>query len=59
MTNKELTMNIYYIFYLLAISLLLSNCGTKGQLYIPEEKYPQAEIQENIFLGQKSELAQI
>jgi len=57
MTNKELTMNIYYIFYLLAISLLLSNCGTKGQLYIPEEKYPQAEIQENIFPDRWPELA--
>jgi predicted small lipoprotein YifL len=52
-------MKIYYIFYLLTISLLLNSCGTKGQLYIPEEKYPQAEIQENIFLDQKSELSQI
>ena len=51
-------MKKYYILYLLTISLL-SSCGTKGQLYIPEEKYPQAEIQENIFLDQKSELAQI
>ena len=50
-------MKIYYIFYLLAISLLLSNCGTKGQLYIPEEKYPQAEIQENIFPDRWPELA--
>jgi len=51
-------MKKYYILYLLSISLL-NSCGTKGELYIPEEKYPQAEIQENIFLGQKSELAQI
>ena len=50
-------MRIYYIFYLLIISLLLSSCGTKGTLYIPEEKYPQAEIQDNIFLGQESEAA--
>ena len=50
-------MRIYYIFYLLIISLLLSSCGTKGTLYIPEEKYPQAILQENIFLGLYSELA--
>ena len=42
-------MKIYYIFYLLVISLLLNSCGTKGPLYIPEEKYPQAEVQQNIF----------
>ena len=50
-------MKIYYIFYLLVISLLINSCGTKGPLYIPEEKYPQAELQENIFLGLYSELA--
>ena len=49
-------MKIYYIFYLLTISLLLNSCGTKGQLYIPEEKYPQAEIQDNIFLSQELEV---
>ena len=48
-------MKKYYILYLLAISLL-NSCGTKGQLYIPEEKYPQAVIQDNIFSGQKSEV---
>ena len=42
-------MKIYYIFYLLVISLLVNSCGTKGPLYIPEEKYPQAEVQHNIF----------
>ena len=50
-------MKIYYIFYLLAISLLINSCGAKGPLYIPEEKYPQAELQENIFLELYSELA--
>jgi predicted small lipoprotein YifL len=50
-------MKIYYIFYLLAISLLLNSCGTKGSLYIPEEKYPQAVIYENIFPFQKSKIA--
>jgi len=39
-------MKIYYIYYLLAISLFLISCGTKGPLYIPEEKYPQAKLQE-------------
>ena len=48
-------MKKYYILYLLAISLL-NSCGTKGQLYIPEEKYPQAEIQDNIFLSQELEV---
>mgnify|MGYP006073399777 FL=1 len=43
-------MRIYYIFYLLIMSLLLSSCGTKGILYIPEEKYPQAMIQEKIYV---------
>ena len=38
-------MKTYYIFYLLAISILLNSCGTKGPLYIPEDKYPQAEAQ--------------
>ena len=42
-------MKIYYVFYLLVISLLINSCGTKGQLYIPEEKYPQARLHENIF----------
>ena len=42
-------MKKYYILYLLAISLL-NSCGTKGQLYIPEEKYPQAMIQEKIYV---------
>ena len=32
------------------MSLLLSSCGTKGILYIPEEKYPQAMMQEKIYV---------
>tara|TARA_B100000767_G_C19765485_1_gene537290 strand:- start:2998 stop:3150 length:153 start_codon:yes stop_codon:yes gene_type:complete len=43
-------MKIYYIFCLLTISLLLNSCGTKGTLYIPEEKYPQAMMQEKIYV---------
>ena len=50
-------MKIYYIFYLLSISLLLNSCGTKGELYIPEEKYPQAVIHENKFPIPKSKIA--
>ena len=50
-------MKIYYIFYLLVISLLINSCGTKGPLYIPEEKYPQAEIKKIIFPSLKSGIA--
>jgi predicted small lipoprotein YifL len=50
-------MKIYYIFYLLIVSLFLNSCGTKGPLYIPEEKYPQALLQENIYIDQYLELA--
>ena len=47
-------MKIYYILYLLTTSILLNSCGTKGPLYVPEEKYPQAEVQHNIFIYIKS-----
>ena len=50
-------MKIYYTICLLAISIFINSCGTKGPLYIPEEKYPQAFIQENIFLFQYAMLA--
>ena len=49
-------MKIYFILYLLAI-LLLNSCGTKGELYIPEEKYPQAMIDANILSAQNSKIA--
>lgn len=49
-------MKIYYVFYLLSLSLFLNSCGTKGPLYIPEEKYPQAKIQ-NITLDRYIGLA--
>ncbi len=32
-----------YLFAFLFI-VLLNGCGTKGELYIPEEKYPQSSI---------------
>jgi|TARA_B110000259_G_scaffold176768_1_gene213235 predicted small lipoprotein YifL len=50
-------MKIYYILYLLATSILLNSCGTKGPLYVPEEKYPQAEIKKIIFPSLKSGIA--
>ncbi len=46
-------MKKYYIFCLLIISTL-NGCGTKGPLYIPEDKYPQAGVQEDIFPRLKS-----
>ena len=32
-----------YLFVFIFI-VLLNGCGTKGELYIPEEKYPQSFI---------------
>ena len=50
-------MRIYYTLFLLAISLSLNSCGTKGPLYIPEEKYPQAMYKENIYESKQTVLA--
>jgi|TARA_B100000768_G_C11203402_1_gene342757 predicted small lipoprotein YifL len=36
-----------YLFLIICSSMLLNACGTKGALYIPEEKYPQATLQVN------------
>tara|TARA_X000000368_G_C22995754_1_gene696550 strand:+ start:1017 stop:1169 length:153 start_codon:yes stop_codon:yes gene_type:complete len=49
-------MKIYYLFILLIISIFLNNCGTKGPLYIPEEKYPQAKLFEKEFTESKKKL---
>ena len=46
-------MKIYYIFILLTVSIFLNSCGTKGPLYFPEEKYPQAKLQEEKILESK------
>ena len=35
--KKNNLLTCFYIF-------LLIGCGTKGELYIPEEKYPQSKI---------------
>jgi predicted small lipoprotein YifL len=31
------------ILFLILISLILSACGTKGPLYLPEKRYPQPQ----------------
>mgnify|MGYP004312329433 CR=1 len=36
-------MKIIYLFAFLFV-VLLNACGTKGSLYIPEERYPQSFI---------------
>ena len=46
---------IIYI-YLLAI-IFMSGCGTKGPLYIPEEKYPQDSMLEGNFTAQENKVA--
>ena len=33
-----------YSFLICFYLLLLVGCGTKGELYIPEEKYPQSQL---------------
>jgi predicted small lipoprotein YifL len=35
-------LNLSLFFSICLLSLFLSACGTKGALYIPEKKYPQA-----------------
>ena len=36
-------MKIFTLGSIIILSILLVSCGTKGSLYIPEEKYPQSE----------------
>ncbi len=33
--------NIAYLFLLATFCAVVSGCGTKGPLYIPEQQYPQ------------------
>ena len=33
-----------YYFLICFYFLVLVGCGTKGELYIPEEKYPQSQL---------------
>ena len=36
-------LKVYFFAALVATSFLLTACGTKGPLYIPEQRYPQKE----------------
>jgi predicted small lipoprotein YifL len=36
-------MKILSLGSMIIVCILLVSCGTKGSLYIPEEKYPQSE----------------
>ncbi|MCB5190655.1 lipoprotein [Methylobacillus arboreus] len=36
-----------FCFLILIASLTLAACGTKGDLYIPEQQYPQEPLQQN------------
>ncbi|WP_221764167.1 LPS translocon maturation chaperone LptM [Methyloradius palustris] len=38
-------LNLSTLFSTCLLSLVLSACGTKGPLYIPEKKYPQTASQ--------------
>ncbi|HSH96925.1 MAG: lipoprotein [Methylophilaceae bacterium] len=40
-------LNLSVVVYACLLSLVLSACGTKGPLYIPEKKYPQAAGQDH------------
>ena len=40
-------MKTKYLFLIICTSIFLSACGTKGALYIPEDKYPQEALQVN------------
>jgi predicted small lipoprotein YifL len=37
-------MKIYYLILTIFV-LFLNGCGTKGSLYIPEDRYPQSKIE--------------
>jgi len=36
-------MKIFSLGSIIIVCILLGSCGTKGSLYIPEERYPQSE----------------
>ena len=46
---------LIYIYFLATI--FMSGCGTKGPLYIPEEKYPQDSKLEDNFTAQENKVA--
>ena len=45
------------IYICLSAIIFMSGCGTKGPLYIPEEKYPQDSKLEDNFTAQKNKVA--
>ena len=47
--------NLIYI--CLSTIIFISGCGTKGPLYIPEEKYPQDSKLEDNFTAQENKVA--
>lgn len=40
--SKKIVVSIIGLVYLLIACVALTGCGTKGPLYIPEQRYPQA-----------------
>jgi predicted small lipoprotein YifL len=40
-------LNLSALFSACLLSIVLSACGTKGPLYIPEKKFPQAKSSDN------------
>ena len=45
------------IYICLSAIIFMSGCGTKGPLYIPEEKYPQDSKLEDHFTAQENKVA--
>lgn len=45
------------IYICLSAIIFMSGCGTKGPLYIPEEKYPQDSKLEDNFIAQEDKVA--
>jgi predicted small lipoprotein YifL len=43
MISRKKFMKIVSLSSIIVVCILLISCGTKGSLYIPEEKYPQTE----------------
>ena len=45
------------IYIYLSAIIFISGCGTKGPLYIPEEKYPQDSKLEDNLIAQENKVA--
>jgi predicted small lipoprotein YifL len=43
MISRKKFMKIFSLGSIIIACILLVSCGTKGSLYIPDEKYPQSE----------------